>query len=42
MAKPVGVRSSAIFCACAFLLSASIASSLPDRNCSSMARRRAW
>jgi hypothetical protein len=42
MAKPVGVRSSAMFWACAFLPSASSASSLPERNCSSMARLRAW
>ena len=42
MVKPVGVRSSAMFCACAFLSSASSASSLPERNCSSMARRRTW
>ena len=37
MVKPFGVRSRAMFWACAFLLSASSASSLPERNCSSMA-----
>ncbi len=40
MVKPVGVRRMAMFWLCALLFSASSASSWPDLNCSSTARRR--